>query len=127
MQVGKTYFELVNYLEAGHFFELAHRLSPCTLEGMDIYSTVLYVSGLTALVLESTLFPPFASNFTSFVSLLQHLNEEMRLSYLAQDLVSIDRLSPQAWFVFLCPASDFGPNAKMELCKCALLKVINRC
>uniref|UniRef100_A0A0D3GIR7 Cdc23 domain-containing protein n=1 Tax=Oryza barthii TaxID=65489 RepID=A0A0D3GIR7_9ORYZ len=67
-QVGKTYFELVNYLEADHFFELAHRLSPCTLEGMDIYSTVLY-----------------------------HLNEEMRLSYLAQDLVSIDRLSPQAW------------------------------
>jgi anaphase-promoting complex subunit 3 len=68
VQVGKTYFELVNYLEADHFFELAHRLSPCTLEGMDIYSTVLY-----------------------------HLNEEMRLSYLAQDLVSIDRLSPQAW------------------------------
>uniref|UniRef100_A0A0E0Q0A2 Cdc23 domain-containing protein n=1 Tax=Oryza rufipogon TaxID=4529 RepID=A0A0E0Q0A2_ORYRU len=67
-QVGKTHFELVNYLEADHFFELAHRLSPCTLEGMDIYSTVLY-----------------------------HLNEEMRLSYLAQDLVSIDRLSPQAW------------------------------
>uniref|UniRef100_A0A0E0LDL7 Cdc23 domain-containing protein n=1 Tax=Oryza punctata TaxID=4537 RepID=A0A0E0LDL7_ORYPU len=67
-KVGKTYFELVNYLEADHFFELAHRLSPCTLEGMDIYSTVLY-----------------------------HLNEEMRLSYLAQDLVSIDRLSPQAW------------------------------
>ncbi|KAF0931453.1 hypothetical protein E2562_004577 [Oryza meyeriana var. granulata] len=67
-QVGKAYFELVNYLEADHFFELAHRLSPCTLEGMDIYSTVLY-----------------------------HLNEEMRLSYLAQELVSIDRLSPQAW------------------------------
>ncbi|XP_006657144.3 cell division cycle protein 27 homolog B isoform X1 [Oryza brachyantha] len=67
-QVGKAYFELVNYLEADRFFELAHRLSPCTLEGMDIYSTVLY-----------------------------HLNEEMRLSYLAQELVSIDRLSPQAW------------------------------
>ncbi|KQK17639.1 cell division cycle protein 27 homolog B isoform X4 [Brachypodium distachyon] len=67
-QVGKAYFELVDYLEADHFFELAHRLSPCTLEGMDIYSTVLY-----------------------------HLNEEMRLSYLAQELISVDRLSPQAW------------------------------
>ncbi|XP_062229283.1 cell division cycle protein 27 homolog B-like isoform X2 [Phragmites australis] len=67
-QVGKAYFELVDYLEADHYFELAHRLSPCTLEGMDIYSTVLY-----------------------------HLNEEMRLSYLAQELISIDRLSPQAW------------------------------
>lgn len=67
-QVGKAYFELVDYLEADHFFELAHRLSPCTLEGMDIYSTVLY-----------------------------HLNEEMRLSYLAQELIFVDRLSPQAW------------------------------
>uniref|UniRef100_A0A453SI40 Uncharacterized protein n=1 Tax=Aegilops tauschii subsp. strangulata TaxID=200361 RepID=A0A453SI40_AEGTS len=67
-QVGKAYFELVDYLEADHFFEFAHRLSPCTLEGMDIYSTVLY-----------------------------HLNEEMRLSYLAQELISVDRLSPQAW------------------------------
>uniref|UniRef100_A0A453SJQ7 Uncharacterized protein n=1 Tax=Aegilops tauschii subsp. strangulata TaxID=200361 RepID=A0A453SJQ7_AEGTS len=69
-QVGKAYFELVDYLEADHFFEFAHRLSPCTLEGMDIYSTVLY-----------------------------HLNEEMRLSYLAQELISVDRLSPQAWYV----------------------------
>ncbi|KAK3130845.1 hypothetical protein QOZ80_6BG0498730 [Eleusine coracana subsp. coracana] len=67
-QVGKAYFELVDYIEADHYFELAHRLSPCTLDGMDIYSTVLY-----------------------------HLNEEMRLSYLAQELISIDRLSPQAW------------------------------
>nr|CAB3468448.1 unnamed protein product [Digitaria exilis] len=67
-QVGKAYFELVDYLESDHYFELAHRLSPCTLDGMDIYSTVLY-----------------------------HLNAEMRLSYLAQELISIDRLSPQAW------------------------------
>ncbi|CAL5041894.1 unnamed protein product [Urochloa decumbens] len=67
-QVGKAYFELVDYLEADRYFELAHRLSPCTLDGMDIYSTVLY-----------------------------HLNAEMRLSYLAQELISIDRLSPQAW------------------------------
>ncbi|CAN6216288.1 unnamed protein product [Urochloa humidicola] len=41
-QVGKAYFELVDYLEADRYFELAHRLSPCTLDGMDIYSTVLY-------------------------------------------------------------------------------------
>ncbi|EMS45084.1 Cell division cycle protein 27-like protein B [Triticum urartu] len=75
-QVGKAYFELVDYLEADHFFELAHRLSPCTLEGMDIYSTVLY-----------------------------HLNEEMRLSYLAQELISVDRLSPQA-----CAALGNGTN-----------------
>ncbi|XP_072962662.1 cell division cycle protein 27 homolog B-like [Typha angustifolia] len=67
-QVGKAHFELVDYFEADRFFELARRLSPYTLEGMDIYSTVLY-----------------------------HLKEEMKLSYLAQELISIDRLSPQAW------------------------------
>ncbi|XP_064948977.1 cell division cycle protein 27 homolog B-like isoform X2 [Musa acuminata AAA Group] len=67
-QVGRAHFELVDYFEADHFFELARRVSPCTLEGMDTYSTVLY-----------------------------HLKEEMKLSYLAQELISVDRLSPQAW------------------------------
>jgi hypothetical protein len=65
MQVGKAYFELVDYLEANHFFELAHRLSPCTLEGMDIYSTVLYVSELTAVVL-AYFIATFSSHLTCF-------------------------------------------------------------
>ena len=65
MQVGKAYFELVDYLEADHFFELAHRLSPCTLEGMDIYSTVLYVSELTAVTLAYFL-TIFSSKLTCF-------------------------------------------------------------
>lgn len=65
MQVGKAYFELVDYLEADHFFELAHRLSPCTLEGMDIYSTVLYVSELTAVKIAYFL-TTFSSKLTCF-------------------------------------------------------------
>jgi len=44
MQVGKAYFELVDYLEADWAFSLAHQASPYSLEGMDMYSTVLYVS-----------------------------------------------------------------------------------
>ncbi|KAJ4953531.1 hypothetical protein NE237_030363 [Protea cynaroides] len=68
-QVGKAYFELVDYLEADQAFTLARRASPYSLEGMDVYSTVLY-----------------------------HLKEEMKLSYLAQELISIDRLAPQSWF-----------------------------
>ncbi|XP_020526332.1 cell division cycle protein 27 homolog B isoform X2 [Amborella trichopoda] len=67
-QVGKAFFEMVDYLEADRAFSWARRVSPYTLEGMDIYSTVLY-----------------------------HLEEEMRLSFLAQELISTDRLSPQAW------------------------------
>jgi len=99
MQVGKAYFELVDYLEADHYFELAHRLSPCTLDGMDIYSTVLYVSEITAVQLLATL--TFIYKLACFCYFLQHLNAEMRLSYLAQELISIDRLSPQAWYAFV--------------------------
>ncbi|KAL3613629.1 Cell division cycle protein 27 B [Castilleja foliolosa] len=67
-QVGKAYFEMVDYLEAGRAFSLARIISPYSLEGMDIYSTVLY-----------------------------HLKEDMKLSYLAQELISTDRLAPQSW------------------------------
>ncbi|CAN1330921.1 Cell division cycle protein 27 homolog B [Linum perenne] len=67
-QVGKAYFELVDYLEADQAFSLARRASPYSLEGLDIYSTVLY-----------------------------HLKEDMKLSYLAQELISTDRLAPQSW------------------------------
>ncbi|KAM7505835.1 hypothetical protein LguiB_004739 [Lonicera macranthoides] len=67
-QVGKAHFELVDYLEAERAFSHAHLVSPYSLEGMDIYSTVLY-----------------------------HLKEDMKLSYLAQELISTDRLAPQSW------------------------------
>ncbi|CAK9149376.1 unnamed protein product [Ilex paraguariensis] len=67
-QVGKMYFESVDYLEADHAFSLARLASPHNIEGMDIYSTVLY-----------------------------HLKEDMKLSYLAQQLISTDRLAPQSW------------------------------
>lgn len=46
MQVGKAHFELVDYLEADRAFSLARRASPYSLEGLDVYSTVLYVSAL---------------------------------------------------------------------------------
>ncbi|XP_019442777.1 PREDICTED: cell division cycle protein 27 homolog B-like [Lupinus angustifolius] len=67
-QVGKAYFELVDYVEADRAFSLARQITPYSLEGMDIYSTVLY-----------------------------HLKEDMKLSYLAQELISTDRLAPQSW------------------------------
>ncbi|XP_027349776.1 cell division cycle protein 27 homolog B-like isoform X2 [Abrus precatorius] len=67
-QVGKVYFELVDYLEADQAFSLARQNTPYSLEGMDVYSTVLY-----------------------------HLKEDMKLSYLAQELISTDRLAPQSW------------------------------
>ncbi|CAN8259119.1 unnamed protein product [Cochlearia groenlandica] len=68
LQVGKAYFELQDYFKADAVFTLAHQKYPYALEGMDTYSTVLY-----------------------------HLKEEMRLGYLAQELISVDRLSPESW------------------------------
>lgn len=44
VQVGKAYFEMVDYLEADRAFSRARIASPYSLDGMDIYSTVLYVS-----------------------------------------------------------------------------------
>ncbi|KAK8545220.1 hypothetical protein V6N12_026058 [Hibiscus sabdariffa] len=67
-QVGKAHFELVDYLEADRVFSLSLRVSPYSLEGMDVYSTVLY-----------------------------HLKEDTKLSYLARELISTDRLAPQSW------------------------------
>lgn len=46
MQVGKAYFEMVDYVKADRAFSLARLAAPHSLEGMDIYSTVLYVSVL---------------------------------------------------------------------------------
>ena len=34
----------MDYLEADRAFSLARRASPYSLEGLDVYSTVLYVS-----------------------------------------------------------------------------------
>ncbi|KAL8457029.1 hypothetical protein ACS0TY_035022 [Phlomoides rotata] len=67
-QVGKAHFEMVDYLEADRAFSLARIASPYSLEGMDIYSTLLY-----------------------------HLKEDMKLSYLAHELILTDRLAPQTW------------------------------
>ncbi|EOA33148.1 hypothetical protein CARUB_v10016489mg [Capsella rubella] len=67
-QVGKAYFELQDYFNADSVFTLAHQKYSYALEGMDTYSTVLY-----------------------------HLKEEMRLGYLAQELISVDRQSPESW------------------------------
>ncbi|KAI5083222.1 hypothetical protein GOP47_0002965 [Adiantum capillus-veneris] len=69
-QVGRAYFEMVNYPEAERAFSWARRVSPYRLEGMDAYSTVLY-----------------------------HMKKDVELSYLAQETVAMDRLSPQAWCV----------------------------
>ncbi|KAL2633353.1 hypothetical protein R1flu_004832 [Riccia fluitans] len=69
-QVARASFEMVDYPEADRIFSWARRISPHHLQGTDIFSTVLY-----------------------------HMKKDVELSYLAQETVAMDRLSPQAWCV----------------------------
>ncbi|KAI8534977.1 hypothetical protein RHMOL_Rhmol10G0139100 [Rhododendron molle] len=118
-QVGKSYFELVDYQEAHRAFSLARLASPYSLEGMDIHSTVLYyfeqrdvhethstrLKPSTPLVrgncniaqgLLSNGMDRVSSPRVGFLGFLKHLKEDMKLSYLAQELISTDRLAPQS-------------------------------
>ncbi|KAL1199463.1 Cell division cycle protein-like protein [Cardamine amara subsp. amara] len=77
MQVGKAYFELQDYFNADSVFTLVHQ--HCSLYRPASISMLLFC-------------------FSDFLSLvLKHLKEEMRLGYLAQELISVDRLSPETW------------------------------
>ncbi|ESO09568.1 hypothetical protein HELRODRAFT_190557 [Helobdella robusta] len=67
-QIGRAYFELCDYKKAEKVYAKVRELEPYRMEGMEIYSTVLW-----------------------------HLQLEVDLSALAQDLTDIDKLSPEAW------------------------------
>lgn len=68
--LGKAHFEVVEYSQAQQAFEAARHVDRFRLEGMEVFSTVLW-----------------------------HTKKEVELSHLAQELVAIDRLAPQAWCV----------------------------
>ncbi|KAH9946284.1 protein prenylyltransferase [Epithele typhae] len=66
--LGKAHYELGQYPEAERAFEAARNLEPYRLWDMEVYSTLLW-----------------------------HLQRNVRLSFLAQELLSTDSKSPQAW------------------------------
>ena len=66
--LGKAHAEMVAYPESARAFERARRVDPTRLESCEVYSTVLW-----------------------------HLKRDTRLSHLAQECVSCDRLAPQTW------------------------------
>lgn len=67
-QMGRAHYEQASYGEAERHFKKLRAMSHARLEDMEIYSTVLW-----------------------------HLKNEVELSFLAHELVDVDRLSPQAW------------------------------
>ncbi|CAL1704161.1 unnamed protein product [Somion occarium] len=66
--VGKAHFELGEYAPAQRAFEAVRNLEPYRLWDMEVYSTLLW-----------------------------HLQRSVPLSFLAQELLSINPRSPQAW------------------------------
>ncbi|KAG8914429.1 anaphase-promoting complex subunit cdc27 [Tulasnella sp. 408] len=66
--MGRARFEMADYLIASRAFEQARALDPYRMWDMDVFSTVLW-----------------------------HLQRDVQLSFLAQELTSIDEHSPQAW------------------------------
>jgi len=66
--LGKCHFELAEYREAVKFFSQVRERDPYRLDMLEYYSTALW-----------------------------HLQEEVALSALAQDLQKIDKLSPATW------------------------------
>ena len=68
--VGQAYFEMVDYHAAEKTFQQLRLLDPYRLEGLEVYSTVLW-----------------------------HMKKEVELSGLAQEAIALDRHSPVAWCI----------------------------
>lgn len=70
MSIGRAYYEMVDYSSAARAYQWARKIDPYRLNGLEIYSTVLW-----------------------------HMKKEVELAALAQDAISLDRHSPYAWCV----------------------------
>ncbi|OAL72306.1 20S cyclosome subunit BimA/Nuc2/Cdc27 [Trichophyton violaceum] len=67
-QIGRAYYEQALYSDAEKYFSRVRTIAPSQLEGMEVYSTVLW-----------------------------HLKNEVELAYLAHELMDTDRLAPESW------------------------------
>jgi anaphase-promoting complex subunit 3 len=69
-QIGKAYFEQGSYAEAEKVFTRVRTIAPARLEDLELYSTCLW-----------------------------HLKRDVELSFLAHEVMDMDRLSPQTWCI----------------------------
>ncbi|KAK2853267.1 hypothetical protein FQN49_005244 [Arthroderma sp. PD_2] len=67
-QIGRAYYEQALYSDAEKYFIRVRTIAPSRMEGMEVYSTVLW-----------------------------HLKNEVELAYLAHELMETDRLAPESW------------------------------
>lgn len=68
--IARAYYEKTNYIESAKFYELARKLEPYRLEGMEYYSSALW-----------------------------QLHKEVELSILAKELTEFDQNAPETWCV----------------------------
>lgn len=68
--LGRSHFELAQYNEAAKYYEEARIKAPHRLQGVEFYSTALW-----------------------------HLQQEVKLSMLSQELIEFDKNAPQTWCV----------------------------
>lgn len=69
-KLGRAYYEHGKYEEASAYYEELRRIAPARLEDTELYSTCLW-----------------------------HLRREVELSFLAHEILDLDRLSPRAWCI----------------------------
>ena len=69
-QMARSLFEQGSWAEAEKVYIRIRTIAPARLEDLELYSTVLW-----------------------------HLKKDVELSYLAHELIDVDRLSPQAWCI----------------------------
>ncbi|KAM5439520.1 anaphase-promoting complex subunit cdc27 [Microsporum ferrugineum] len=67
-QIGRAYYEQALYSDAEKYFIRVRTIAPSRMEGMEVYSTVLW-----------------------------HLKNEVELAYLAHELMDTDRLASESW------------------------------
>ena len=69
-RIARAHYEMADYRESARVFAQSHACDPHAQDHMEVYSTVLW-----------------------------HLQDDVRLSWLARELVASDRMAPQAWCV----------------------------
>ncbi|KAI9843877.1 MAG: anaphase-promoting complex subunit cdc27 [Sclerophora amabilis] len=86
-RLGRAHVESASYARAEDYFRKLRTMEPSRIDDMDIYSTILW-----------------------------QLKRETELSYLAHELISLDRCSPQAWCAIGNAFSLQGDHEHASLC-----------
>lgn len=101
-QCAVCYYEMSEYSHAKTYFEAMRRIEPYRVDGLEVYSTVLWhlkVCWRDLFALICFRVAPSSRYLIYMMCGFDFLQCEVELCYLAQQAVSLDTLSPQVWCV----------------------------